>query len=169
MKLNKLFEAYSRFIVALTWPALVVASIMVLLIVYNITGRYIFKAPLFGTLEMIEMGIVVVVFFVVAYTEVRRAHVRVELVISKLPSRVQIILESIMKFISAVFFALISWQAGVLMWSRLFPKIRATDLVGIPIGPFMGVIAFGSMLLSIQLLIHCYQGLSSLKAGRREG
>jgi len=109
-----------------------------------------------------------VVFFVVAYTEVRRAHVRVELVISKLPSRVQIILESIMKLIAAGFWFWIGWQSWLLMWSRFFPKLSRTDLLSIPVGPFIGVISFGCLLLSLQLLIHCYQGFASLKAGGRE-
>ena len=169
MKLSKLFDGYSRFIEALTWVPLVVAIIMVLLIVYNITGRYIFRTPLFGTIEMIEMAIVIVAFLgVVAYTEVRRAHVRVEVLISRFPRRVQIILESIMKFIAAVFFVLMGWQSWELMLTRLFPRVMTTDLVNIPMGPFMGVIALGCVLLSIQLLIHCYQNLASLKTGDRE-
>lgn len=165
MRFDKISGAFTKGIEYIIWAPMVVATVILVLINYNILGRYIFKAPLLGTQEITELAIVIVVFLVVAYTEVRRAHVRVTVLVERFPRGVQIVIFSIMELISAVFVALLCWQAGVLMMTRLSPVIRHTDFLSIPIWPFMLVMALGWLLLSMQLLIHLYHDLSSLKAG----
>ena len=88
MKNAKLFQTIANGVHALvrvlTWIASGALGILILFVVANILSRFLFKKPLPGTIEIIELVAVVIVFFSVAYTESKRAHIYVELVVSKL-------------------------------------------------------------------------------------
>ena len=143
----------------LTWIASSALGIMILFVVGNVLSRFLFKKPLPGTIEVIELVAVVIVFFSMAYTEVRRGHIYVELVVSKLRRRTQAILASMMYLLATVFFAAMGWRGGVLAWSYLSPNIRETYVLSIPIAPFLFVIAFGSLVLALETMIHVFYPL----------
>jgi len=163
MKNAKLFQTIANGVHALvrvlTWIASGALGIMILFVVANILSRFLFKKPLPGTIEIIELVAVVIVFFSVAYTESKRAHIYVELVVSKLSRRTQAVLASMMYILAAVFFAVMGWRGGVLAWSYLVPRIRETYVLSIPIAPFLFVIALGSFVLALETLIHVFQPL----------
>jgi TRAP-type C4-dicarboxylate transport system permease small subunit len=163
MKNGEMFQTIANKIHALvrvlTWIASGALAIMILFVVGNVLSRFLFKKPLPGTIEIIELVAVVIVFFSVAYTESRRAHIYVELVVSKLRRRTQAILASMMYLLAAVFFAAMAWRGGVLAWSYLFPTVRETYVLSIPIAPFLFVIALGSFVLALETLIHVFQPL----------
>jgi TRAP-type C4-dicarboxylate transport system permease small subunit len=170
MKVNSLFEATVRgvhtIVRVLSWVASVALSIMILFVVSNVLSRFFFKKPLPGTIEVIELVAVVIVFFSVAYTESKRGHIYVELLVSRLSRRVQAVLASMMYFLAAVFFAVMGWRGGVLAWSYLVPRVRETYVLSIPIAPFLFVIALGSFVLALETLIHVFDPLPD---GGREG
>jgi TRAP-type C4-dicarboxylate transport system permease small subunit len=163
MKLGNRFETTTRglhaLIRVLTWVAGGALGMMIVFVVINVLTRFLFKKPLPGSIEIIELVAVVIVFFSVAYTEARRGHIYVELVVSQLPRRTQAILASIMYFLAAAFFAAMGWRGGVLAWSYLFPVIRDTYVLSIPFAPFMFVIAFGSFVLALETLVHVFHPL----------
>jgi TRAP-type C4-dicarboxylate transport system permease small subunit len=144
---------------ALTWIASGALGILILFVVTNILSRFLFKKPLPGTIEIIELVSVVIVFFSVAYTETKRAHIYVELLVSRLSRRSQAVLASMMYFLAAVFFAVMGWRGGVMAWSYLVPMIRETYVLSIPIAPFLFVISLGSFVLALETLIHVFQPL----------
>ncbi len=164
MKNGEVFQAIANGIHALvrvlTWVASGALSIMILFVVGNVLSRFFFKKPLPGTIEVIELVAVVIVFFSVAYTESKRAHIYVELLVSRLSRRAQSVLASLMYLLAAVFFAVMGWRGGVLAWSYLVPRVRETYVLSIPIAPFLFVIALGSFVLALETLIHVFQPLS---------
>lgn len=148
-----------RTAIGLTWIAIIGLSILILFVVTNVLSRFLFKKPLPGTIEVIELITVVIVFFSVAYTEVRRGHIYVELIISKLPRKVRVIFGSLMYFICTIFFAVLGFEAWRLACSYLSPTVRDTYVLHIPIAPFIFVIAFGSFVLAIVTFSHIFSPL----------
>jgi TRAP-type transport system small permease protein len=163
MERDKLFGKTTRAINVFTKMLCLVSaaamSIMTLVIVANVVGRYFFKKPLAGSIELIQMLAVVVVFFGVAYTEFRRGHVGVELLTAALSRPIQAILASIMCFLSAIYFAIMAWRCAVLAQEYLFPVFRKTDVLLIPFTPFIFVTALGSAALVLETLIHVFRPL----------
>jgi TRAP-type C4-dicarboxylate transport system permease small subunit len=170
VKDGRLFQTIANGIHAsvrvLTWVACGALSIMILFVVGNVLSRFFFKKPLPGTIEVIELVAVVIVFFSVGYTESKRAHIYVELLVSRLSRRTQTVVASMMYFLAAVFFAVMGWRGGVLAWSYLFPRVRETYVLSIPIAPFLFVIALGSFILALETLIHVFDPLPD---GGRKG
>lgn len=89
-----------------------------------------------------------------------------DLVVSLFPKRAKAVLASIMCFSGTVFFIVMSFEAGELAWSNLFPSVLLTDTLSIPFAPFVVVIAIGSLLLGLEMLINAFHPLPS---GKEQG
>ena len=83
-------------------------GLLMVLTVANIVLRDIFNKPIRGTPELSEFIMVIVIFLALAWCAITRQHVRVELVVTRLPLRVQIILNSITLFITLGIFVIIT-------------------------------------------------------------
>ena len=169
MRFHVLIRRVSRvldvIINGLAWVGAGAMVIMVLVVVSNVVGRYVFRQPVLGAVEMVGLLTVIVVFCVLAFTESERAHIVVDIVLSRLRGRTKAILASVMCFLGAVFFIIMGLQGWDLMWSNLFPTMRTTGVLSLPFAPFMFIMAFGCVLFGLELLVHTF---SILASGERE-
>lgn len=156
-RFDKTIRAINALVKVMSWISASVLIIAVLMIVANILGRSVFKKPVPGTIELVEMLSVVVVFFGMAYTEFRRGHVHVELLTSLLSRRVQGVLAGIMSLLAAVYFAIMAWRCAVLAWEYWSPTFRQTFILLIPFTPFILLMAFGSAVLVVATLVHVFR------------
>lgn len=131
--------------------ACVALSIMVLLVAGNVVMRYIFKKPLAGSVELIEMLMVIIAFFVMPYTAIKGEHVRIDIITSRLSRRAQAILGSIAFFLSTAIVAAIFYQSSLSAIFYINHPERATTVLAIPFAPFRVVIAVGFLLLCLAL------------------
>ncbi|OGO19960.1 MAG: hypothetical protein A2144_12690 [Chloroflexi bacterium RBG_16_50_9] len=165
MKLNKLVSTAIKVIHAVvrgfTFVTTGAMFVMVVVMVINVLGRFIFRHPLQGTIELVEVLMVMVAYSVLAYTELKRGHIHVELLVIRFPRKVQTVLASIMCFVGAAFFITNCWQATELARSNLVPLLIVTDIFSIPFTVFILVMAFGYMLLGLEMLINGFHPLPS--------
>lgn len=171
MKLDHVLKRVSRgldaIIDGLAWIGAGAIAAMVLVVVTNVVGRYLFRKPLLGAVEMVALLTVVVVFCVLAFTESKRAHIVVDIILSRLPGRAKAMMVSVMCFLGGVFFIIMGWQGWDLMWSNLFPIVRSTGVLSIPFAPFMFVMAFGCLVFGLELLVHAFSPPASQERERR--
>jgi len=147
------------------WIGAASLIILVLTTFANVLGRYLLRRPLTGAVEISQLFLVVTVFFGVAYTEVRKQHVTFDEVVALFPHRLRAITIGIMYFLVGVYALVTSWQETLLAISYMVPAIRVTDVLKIPIAPAMFVIAIGSLLWGIELMLNA---LSPLAAAEQE-
>ena len=161
--LNKLSITIHNVVRLFSWLGALAASATVIVIIINILGRFLFKSPLHGTIELVELMTVLVVYSVLPYTELYKRHVHVELLVSQFSGRVKDYIAAIMSFAGTVFFLVMSWQAAKLAWENISPTVRETDTLSIPFAPFVFMIAIGSLLLGLEMLLRGLQSLSKEK------
>jgi TRAP-type C4-dicarboxylate transport system permease small subunit len=140
----------------------VIAAILMFLTTADVIGRYVFNQPITGTLEVSQLMMVVMVFFAFAYVESENAHVRVDLVVSRLSPRVRAYLECIVTLIGVGVFAMLAWQSV----SRSLYLIQKGDVTGylrVPVSPFLIIMAFGCMLLCLQLILRFLRYLAEAR------
>jgi TRAP-type C4-dicarboxylate transport system permease small subunit len=152
-------------IMGATWIGAVSLIILVLVTFANVIARYVLRKPLMGAVEASQLLLVVTAFFAVAYTEVRKQHVTFDEVVAFFPRRARAITIGIMYFLVGLYALVTSWQETLLAISYMVPSIRVTDVLKIPIAPAMFVIAIGSLLWGIELLLNA---LSPLAAAEQE-
>ena len=138
-----------------------VLLVMVALVIVDIILRRLFNSPLPWSLEVVEVMLVVVVFFSVAYCGARRAHISIDVLISRFPPRVRNIVDIFTYFLGVILFAFMAWGgAASAMDDRVVNRI--TGILPIPIYPFAFVVAFGSLLLALVLLAQLLNSIISM-------
>ena len=152
-------------IMGATWIGAVALIILVLVTFANVIARYVLRKPLMGAVEISQLFLVVTVFFGVAYTEVRKQHVTFDEVVAFFPRRLRAITIGAMYFLVGAYALVMSWQETLLAISYMVPAIRVTDVLKIPIAPAMFVIAIGSLLWGMELMLNA---LSPLAATEQE-
>ncbi len=150
-------------IMVFTWIGGVALIILVLLTFANVLSRYLLRRPLTGVVEISQLFLVVTVFFGVAYTEVRKQHVTFDEVVTLFPRRLKAVTVSVMYFLVAGYALVTSWQEVLLGISYMIPRTRVTDVLKIPIAPAMFVIALGSFLWGIELLLNTFSPLEAFE------
>jgi len=136
-----------------------VLALMMLLTASDVTLRYVFNKPIVGSFDLTEYMMAIVVAFSLAYCAVMKGNVRVDLVVSRLSQRAQAIIDSVTGLLGLGLFSLITWQCFVYM-KILFASKLASSVMLIPAFPFVGLVACGSALLTLVLLVDFLDFLS---------
>ena len=155
---NRVEQGIHKTSIAMSYIALLVLFLMMLLVALDVILRYVFKSPYTGTFDIIEMMMVVVVFGSFAYCTLSDGHVRVDVVTGRLSPRTKATLNAV-TFIPSVFIvALISWRLGGRVWSMLKDDLPdpATLTLLIPHWPFMILAVIGSILFCLELIIFLF-------------
>ena len=155
MPLNKATDTYTKTVNWISHKFSIIGVItlagLMLLTVSDVFLRYFFIAPIMGSLEVTELLMIVLVFPGLAWAAVRRANVKVDLVVGRFSTRTQGIFDSVTCFMSLVVAALIGWYnipQAFYMWNLLIQ----TDLLDIVHFPFFFLISFAYFLLCFVLI-----------------
>jgi len=158
-------EKLGRRIVAIS--AIGIAIMMVITTV-DVTRRYLFDVPIAGVLEVNELILVFVVFSGLAYCQLNKGHLAVDVLVARLDPRRQAITEVIALAVSVLFFAVI--VSGV--WWSAYRSTMAGEysygLIPFPKWPGKVIIAVGLTALWGQLCIDLYRaaGVISNRSGK---
>jgi len=139
---------------------------MMFLTAADVTLRYVFNRPIPGSYELTEFLMAILVAFALAYTQVHKGHVSVDLVISRFPPRAQAVINTITIFFSLGIFAIITWRSIVYAGNVRLEGF-VTSALDIPIYPFVYVVAFGSAILCLVLIYNLFEHLHQVVKGAR--
>jgi TRAP-type C4-dicarboxylate transport system permease small subunit len=128
------------------------------LIVADVCLRYLFNHPIVSSNELVMFMMAIVVFSALSYTETLDGHVRIDLVISSLPRRVQGALRGLTSILSLVLFALIA-QQNIVRAKSLRIEGLTSPILHVPVYPFYLFVAFGCALLCLVLLVNIVASL----------
>ena len=139
-------------------------AIIMLLTFCDVIGRYVFNAPIVGTVEVTELLMGMMVYLGVGLTTHARGHIRVDIIIDRLPRRAQAFLDTLTLAISIVLITLVCWH----LWLKAGVTVEKNDLTQIwewPIWPAAYVMAAASLLMVTSMLLQLGQALRDLVGG----
>jgi TRAP-type C4-dicarboxylate transport system permease small subunit len=145
-----------------------VVLFMVVIVNIDVFGRWLANAPLAGTLEMTEMGVVAVVYLTVAHAVGGKRLTRSDALLSFLERRdrrkVSAALRLVFNTAGVVVFALIAWgQAPRLVdaWSRGYFKGNV-GIFTAPTWPLEAIMLIGAAVAGLQFLVLALRRLREL-------
>ena len=141
----------------LAWIALVVLFSLMCLTFGDVAGRY-FSKSIPGTYELTEMGMVLIVFFSLGYTQIRKGHVRIDLLESKMSPRVQTVIDSITYLVTLILISLMAWQL-LLYAKRQLEGNEMSGVLHIPLFIFSVTAAAGSAAYALAILVDMYNSV----------
>lgn len=134
--------------------ALLAGVILLLLMVFttmDVVMRYFFNSPFRGSLEATEFSMALIVFLGIAYCGWVGGHIGVELFEKFLERPSLRFVPVLVNLAGAALFAVIAWQ---MVEETRHAWTQISNMLRMPHWPFRMVVAFGSALYAIVLLIH---------------
>jgi len=161
-KAEKWLHTVSRI---LNWVAMLFLVVMVLTVTIDVGGHYLFKHPLTGSLDFVELMMVIVVFCGLGYCAASEGNVRVDVIHARLPKRVQAGLDIFTFAVSTFIFALITWRLFARAWNIIQEPLSGpgTQTLQIPHMPFIWLAAMGSLLLCLELFTTFLHSIARLR------
>jgi TRAP-type C4-dicarboxylate transport system permease small subunit len=152
MRFEKIVGLLSRI---LFYVGIVGIMFMILLIVVDVFLRYAFRQPIMGTFEFVQIAMAFLVFLGLAYTECKKGHVGVDILVSHFPKKMQSIIDLCTTILSFGLFVLIASQntvQGILELKRG----ETLTLLEIPTFPFKFLVVVGCLMLCLALLVNIF-------------
>lgn len=140
-----------------------VLAVMMLLTAADVTLRQ-FKFPIMGTDDITAFLMAILVSFGLAYCAIRKGHIKVDLIVEHLPSRVQAIIDSITTLLGFSLCTLITWQSFANMVS-VYNSGATSWTLNIIAFPFAGLVAFGFVWFTLVLLADFFNAISRVVKG----
>jgi TRAP-type C4-dicarboxylate transport system permease small subunit len=135
----------------LNWVAASAIVAVMVIVCLNVLGRSLFGAPMKGTVDIVSLLGAFVIAGAIAYTQVLKGHIRITLFIDLLPRPIRTILACIIDFVCMVLFGIISWQT--ILFAKGTHEIgELSEVMKIPIAPFVIMVSVGCMALTLVLL-----------------
>lgn len=131
----------------------------------DIIGTQVLKSPLPGAKELTESTMVLIVFGALAYAQIQRSHIRVELLYARAGPRGQAVMDVIADLAALFFFSLLLWQAINEAIFSIQLKEATVGLIRFPLYPARVILAAGTALLILRLLIDLIEDLQRVRTG----
>lgn len=122
---------------------------MMLLTAADVIGRAVWTRPIPGAVELSSYMLNVFVLLGLAYTHQAKGHVRVSMLVSRLPEQAEIILDIIATLLSLFILAILAWQG----WVVGIEEMTVSDMLRIPQMPFRLLVSLAGLFLCLELLI----------------
>ena len=124
---------------------------MVVLTCINVLLRCVW-VPIKGVYEFMGFFGAIVTAFALGYTQMKRGHVGIDILVNQFSARTQRILNGVNYSICMVFFALAGWQIAV--WgTTIWRTGEVTETLRIIFYPFIYGVALGCLILSLVFLV----------------
>ncbi len=133
--------------------------------VADIVGTQVLLIPVPGPRELTESTMVLIVFGALAYAQIRRAHIRVELLYLNMPPRVRAVMDVITDLAAIAFFGLILSEAISEAQYSYQIKEATTGLIRFPLWPARFTLVAGCSLMILQLCLHLIEDLIRIRTG----
>ena len=124
---------------------------MILITCANIFLRIIW-VPIKGTFELMGFFGAVATAFVLGYTQLKKAHTSVDILVNGFSQRIRTVIDGINYFVCMTFFAVLGWQIFRLA-TNIWKTGEVTETLRIVYYPFTYGVALGCFLLALVLLI----------------
>jgi TRAP-type C4-dicarboxylate transport system permease small subunit len=128
----------------------ILLTVMMGLVFINVLLRAVWK-PILGTYEYTGFLAALTISFALAHCAVNKGHIAITIFADRLPPRVQAVLDSLVAVMGTVLYAVISWQC-VKYAINLYQIGEVSPATATPFYPFIIVVAFGILMLSLVLL-----------------
>ena len=122
---------------------------LVVLVVTSILGRAVFSRPVPGDFELVAVGTAMAVFLFLPYCYLQRGNVAVDIFISRLPRRVQRVMDGLAAVLFGVIAGLFAWRM-VYGLADTFTNRDISMILGFPVWiayPF-GIASFALLAVS---------------------
>lgn len=128
----------------------------------DVIGRYLFNAPINGTMERGQLMMALMIFLSWGHTQIKKGHVNVELFILHFPPGLRLITNLFTTLATLGLCILIVWQSTI-MAIKTHQSGEVVYVIHWPLAPFQFIVPLGGILLCLVLVMEIIQFVHQLK------
>ena len=156
---NSVYAWLARIIKYSAVVSAVAAAVILLMSVIDVIGSKFFGWGLPGAFELTEELNLVLVFMAVAYVQLDRGHMRVNLLETYIPAGLKHALALAGQVIGTVVCGFFSWRALVLLQDMIVSSEYRYGRINFPLWPFGLIYLFGFTLLTVAFILSFGKGI----------
>jgi len=150
---------------ALLWVAGLFLLAMITITGANIVIR-LFWTPIRGTFELMGYFGAIVTALALGYTQIKRGHIAVDIVVLRFSEKTQRILHAVNHLVCMAFFSIVTWQVFKYA-STLRETGEVTETLQIIYYPFTYAVALGCLILAFTFLVDFLKSIIGDRGGRQ--
>jgi TRAP-type C4-dicarboxylate transport system permease small subunit len=144
-----------------------VLCVVMLIVSADVAMRYIFNRPFGWTYDLISLYLMGALFyFALSPTFAQGAHISVDVIAHRLPTRLRRGLQVVIALVSAALFATIAWLAGARSLDDFQSGAATSGVILWPTWLADVFVPIGCVLLSLRLSVHAFGHVLSLATGQ---
>ena len=154
-------DYFAKIIRSIMKLGLVISGVFIMFNILIVVASVLYRfsgVVIRGTYELIEITIGVSIMFALCYTTMMKGHIDVDILVTRLPRRIQKIIECLSSILSIGFWILIAWASLGVLLERL-PIGEISQELKIPLLPLRGLWIFSLILGCLILLLNIYETL----------
>lgn len=151
MRMKAVSDKLGRISTALAYVGAFSLFGMMCLTTADVGGRYLFDAPILGAFELTEFLILILIFSFLAYTQSKKAHVSVNLLVMLFPKKLQKIIALFNYTLCLLLMGLITYMG----FSRALEMVEfkeASPNLSVPHYPFVFFLVLGCLVMCIEYI-----------------
>ena len=148
---------------ALLWVAGLFLLAMIMITGANIVIR-LFWVPIRGTFELTGYFGAIVTALALGYTQIKRGHIAVDIVVLRFSAKTQRILHAVNHLVCMAFFSIVTWQVFKYA-STLRETGEVTETLQIIYYPFTYAVALGCLILAFTFLVDFLKSIIETQEG----
>ena len=152
-RFQRLRLAYGRLLHAFGLVSAGSIFAVLLLVVANVIGRYLFNAPITGAFEITESLLVVIIMLGLALTQFHDGHIRVTILTRRLPPAGARLAKAATLMLGGVFFAWCAYASWKFAYQSYSFNEQEWGTITFPLYPFKFVVFLGVVLLAVQFAL----------------
>ncbi|MBI5523168.1 MAG: TRAP transporter small permease [Desulfarculus sp.] len=147
--LQGLRRVVNRVTHGLAYGGMFVLLPLMLLTSADVLGRAFWNKPVPGTVELSSFILVVFILCGLAYTHQVKGHVRVTMLLDRLPRPVALCMDLLTTLMSMLVLAIIAWQGWEIAWDQN----TVSDMLRVPQRPFRLLVTVAGVCFFLELLL----------------
>jgi len=157
-RLHMVRKVIQRLTLSLCFVGMFLLIPMMLLTTGDVVVRAVWGRHIPGTVELSSYMLAAFILLGVAYTHQVKGHVRVSMLVSRLPERAGLILDLITTLLSLFIIAILAYQG----WEVGLEERTVSDILRIPQLPFRLLVAVAALFLWLELMIDLWVSAGKL-------
>ncbi len=142
-------------------------TVMMFLVVLDVSSRFLFDAPILGSYEIVEYLMAVFIFFAFGSAQFHKSHINVSLAVNHLPPRARAVVDTVTNLVMLAMFILMVWGAWLQTLDGWSSGVTSSVLL-IPKWPFELVATIGLAVLALAVVVDVLESASRIGGRRAE-
>ena len=136
--------------------------IMMIAVVREVLGRYLFANPSDWSLELSCYLVVAMGYLSAAFTELKGRHIRIDFLYDRMKGKTKLVADIIISAVGLLWSSVLVWQGSLIAFHSLATNARSETIMKWPLFPVQVMVPIGATLLCLVLIAKIVRSVSSL-------